>query len=1131
MTTDVTRQAVLARLDALSHGERVRHVVDLARAHETGPKALALIDTLLAGDAYEAGLAVEMAQAVRDVHRVAAALAHRSLGVRRQAAAYLVRLVPDTPVPADMSKRPASPAVLDLPALIHGLAPALRRTALKGLVCHGRHNSARALFPEVLARHGPREAAALLPALAPEALRANLPALAHVASCWRALLLRHPDITVDHLREQLTAAPPHARPGVWLSHRPLVNALAALRPAALHDLLAEFPDTCSPWLLHAHLGELARVDPERLVALLERQPMRELLLQQGLPQRLLNQVVRLSDAQRIRLGSILAEQPERLAALLQEVAPSRRAALFGAIYAADDRERREWPEDLLDSLPHALRRQEAARMLDLPAVQARPDRVLALTAHLPLARAAAVLQPATRAADASERGRALALWLTCAARDVDDPAALTTTLAQLAQRLRNEQDPVRLPVLTALERVPADRFTPADVEAVRTLARHAGEARDLSWSSRTFLQHLACKLLRAHAGAADDALFTAGLDILVLLAGQGGSLNLPDLSTGLPKRTAPALLAALAPRISAATERERPDLIFALATALGRRGHGLAALTDLLEPLTTAKPDHVASRAVTLLLADPRGRDERVRGLITADRSAITLRPVLDHLHRRRQAWLDPFLDGSKISGRFLSGKLVYLPPVTAGFHRWLPRQQHALAALIRRLGGDRGHAQVTRAAEIQRLAALPVTTVADFEPFLRDPEVPVVEAALAALAWIDTPADALPILLEHTAGDRARVAMYAVPRVARFIPADTLATTLIDLLGDTPRKLTVRKEAVRLLGVHRTPRSLPALFELLARPDLPRDLAIAVGHAARSLLDDPRAIGLLAPLACSPDPDIARSVLGRNREQLPAQARLAYGRLVLAIARHPDLRARREAIQELQQWAAGQEDEVLPHLVDTILDLAQVPWYEAILALVAVCRGRSQDLAAAARALAGLAARADEPGPDPAYDLPARQRLFTLVQELARVDRPIRLSLQTGFADLASRLAADDLWPQAAALRVAGLDPVDPACVAPLRELAADPRAGVFLAELVACLTGQLVPGLDPAALLARAGELAPASAIAARLALVLVADAGTRSEWPDPAIAVLATLRDHPDLRVRTAARAVFTRPEPTA
>jgi hypothetical protein len=175
MTTDVTRQAVLARLDALSHGERVRHVVDLARAHETGPKALALIDTLLAGDAYEAGLAVEMAQAVRDVHRVAAALAHRSLGVRRQAAAYLVRLVPDTPVPADMSKRPASPAVLDLPALIHGLAPALRRTALKGLVCHGRHNSARALFPEVLARHGPREAAALLPALAPEALRATSP--------------------------------------------------------------------------------------------------------------------------------------------------------------------------------------------------------------------------------------------------------------------------------------------------------------------------------------------------------------------------------------------------------------------------------------------------------------------------------------------------------------------------------------------------------------------------------------------------------------------------------------------------------------------------------------------------------------------------------------------------------------------------------------------------------------------------------------------------------------------------------------------------------------------------------------------------------------------------------------------
>ena len=80
------------------------------------------------------------------------------------------------------------------------------------------------------------------------------------------------------------------------------------------------------------------------------------------------------------------------------------------------------------------------------------------------------------------------------------------------------------------------------------------------------------------------------------------TLHLPDLSKGLPKKTAAALLGLLGPRLAAATARERPELVFALATALGRTGHGLPALQELLEPLTTAKPDHVATRAITLLL-------------------------------------------------------------------------------------------------------------------------------------------------------------------------------------------------------------------------------------------------------------------------------------------------------------------------------------------------------------------------------------------------------------------------------------------------------------------------------------------------------------------------------------------------
>jgi hypothetical protein len=1194
---------LLAELDPLSHGERLRRAADLARAHAGDPALAALVDALLAGDAYEASLAVTLAQAVRDLPRLAAALRHRSLGVRRQALAYLVPAAPDrpaparpvpsdtphspvpsdtphspvpsdtsvpsdtphSPVPSDTSvpsDTPHSPvpsdtsAPPDLAAEILGLAPALRRWALRELVRAGRRGLAAALFPELLARHGPREAVGLLPLLPADELRRRLPELAHAGPRWRSLVLRHPDLATDHLRGRLAAATPRERPRVWHLHGDLVRALAELRPRDLFDLLEAHPDTIPVPLLLRLDRELARADPGRLLAALE-QPTARAHLACGLPRSLLRQIRRFSPAGRLRLARLVAERPDRLAELLAVVAPAAREALLdGACPDVDPA--RVWPDVLLEALPRARRRREAARMLALPAVRADPDRTLALTAFLALDDARPALQRACQAADADERGRGVARLIACAGRS----GPLHAVLEHLLPRLKNEQDPVRLQALQALARAPVAAFTADDARPLTALLRHVTEARDTSHATRSAGQQLAFRLLRGHA-VATPALFDAGLDLLRLLAGQTGALVLPDLSRGLPRRTGPALVAALAPRIAAATARERPDLVLALATALGRRGHGLPALTALLEPLTTARPEHVASRAIGLLLGDPRGRDERVRALLAWDRSVIAIPQVLAHLHRRRQAWLDPFLDGAAIKGRFLSGKTVYVLPVHDGFHRWLPRQQRAFARVIVRAAGDPGHAHHARAQVIAQLARLPVTGVADFAAYLQGDEVPVIEAALGALAWIDAPAEALPVLLEHAAGDRARVAMYAVPRVARFVDAAALARTLTALVLDEGRKLTVRKEALRLLGQHRGPASVPAIAAVLARDDVHRDLRIAAGHAARSLLDDPRALGLLAPLAGAGDPDLARSLLDASPGQLPAAARRGYAALVLAVAAHPDLTARRAAIRALPDWSAGQEARVADHLADLVLDTATVDvWQDAVPALVAVAgdlaarasaatsdladaspgRAATSDLADASpgraagdppaalvRVLAGLAADDRDPDPD-ARDLPARQRLLAVHAALCGLPRARRLSFGTAWAALADRLAADELWPLAAGLRLAGLDlAADPA--ADLLALAADARADLFLDELVACLSGQVAdagPALAPAGLLALADRLAVGPPPAARLALALVAAAGARAAWPADARARLAALRAHPDLRVRAAARRVFARPE---
>ncbi|HEU4536121.1 MAG TPA: HEAT repeat domain-containing protein, partial [Polyangiaceae bacterium] len=577
--------------------------------------------------------------------------------------------------------------------------------------------------------------------------------------------------------------------------------------------------------------------------------------------------------------------------------------------------------------------------------------------------------------------------------------------------------------LHALARAPAGAFAPDDAEALGAVATDALEARDTSHATRQALQQVALMLLRTRAAEADGRLFEAGLALLRALAARAGTLRLPDLSRGLPRRAAPAVVAALAPHIAAANARERPELVLALAAALGARGHDLPELARLLEPLVDAKPDAVAARAIDLLLANPRGRDGRVRALLDRDPSAFVLPAVLRHVHRRRQDWLDPFLDGTPLAGRFLTGRTLYLPPLYEGFHRWLPRQQRAFARLARPAGRDPGQAQAARVLFIGQLARLPVSGVADFEPFLQSGEVPTIEAALGALAWLDEPAEALPVLLGHLEGDRARVATYALPRVARFVGGPALAPLLAGLAADPGRNITVRKEALRLLGERRDPASVPALERVLAQPKLPKDVAIAVGHAARNLLDDPRAFGLLERLARSPEPDVARSLLAPSPERLPASARPSYAAIVLALAWHPDASTRRAAATALAAWSVGQEDAIAARLAEIVVDLAGGDAWREAGATLAALAADGAGLDALGHALETLAGRARDPGPAPLErDRPALRRLHDLAQRLLDAPLDARLRLGPRLAGLADRLRDDDAWPLAAALRVAAI-------------------------------------------------------------------------------------------------------------
>jgi hypothetical protein len=1105
------RAALLQQLDSLSYGARLARLATIVRGGRGSAALIRLMDELLSGETSEANLALELARAARDEAPLLRALTHPSTFIRSRAAQLAGRCIRD-----DAALERALP----------DLSPDGRRRVLKSVVRARRGALAARLLPQVLARHGAQEAALLLSVLDDAALRRLLPELGHLVKSWRSLVRHNPDAVLGYLQARLSAAPERERAHLFERFRGPLTVLTLQRGEAVLGLVRELaPQDALPSALLASLRRLTRRHPEAVFALLTRPAMRDFLQRGGLPRGVLQEADVFSPEQRRTLARLLADSPEHLAGFLDALAPSLRAELF--THAWPDQPPRDLPEALLTVLPHALRDAEAARRLTFREV--REDRDLLLRTHAlrTIEHAREPLQQAAFAAKAEDRAQALALLVRSTGLS---RRGLTETLGHLA-RLRNEQDPVRLAALEALAQVPPSLFTADHVPALTQLVTFVVEARDTSYGTRGAVQTLAFRLMRTHAADPDGPLFQLALQTLRRLAGQAGSLALPPLERDLPRGAEVRIVAALMPMIRAASERDSHGLVLALANALGRRGWSVDLLQGLLKPATQAAAN-VARGAIDLWLAPPRTRDGRVRELLDQDLSVVTIPWVLDHLHRRRQEWLDPFLEGRPLPGRFSPGKAGWVPPVHDGFHRWLPRQQQRFADLLLRIANDSQRSNWERAGVLHRLARLPVVTVDTLRPFLASQDVPTLEAALGALAWLDRLEPALPLLLEQLDGDRARVAMYAVPRVARLVSGETLSAALASLLGREKLKVTVHKEVLRLLGAFRSARSLPLLREQWDKP-LHRDVRIAVGHAARQLLDVDETWALLDAMAQSPDAAVAASLLDQRPADLPPEARPRYAALVLRVAQHPELPVRRQAFTALPAWSPGAEDAVARAAAGRLLDLAGgAEWREATQALVETVR----DGVAVEHLVASAAALLSAPVPEAQNaaqerDLPARQRLHGLWGTLLALPRPVRLRLRPRLHEVARLLAGDaSLWPESAALRLAALEWKDAGAVAEaLRGLAEETREEPLHAQALAGAVYSAVesPGAEwePEVLLEASDRVKEEAPL---VAVVLVGTAGRRLHWRADAASRLRALREHPRPAVRAAARALLTASE---
>ncbi|WP_299534667.1 hypothetical protein [uncultured Streptomyces sp.] len=1122
--------ALLDDLDPLPYPERTRLLASRARRFAEDGVLQGVLEELEDGEPYERGLAVVAAAVARDRDWIAARLADPDPYVRGQALRHADSLgVPDSAY---------EQALVDAPA-------AVRAHVLRAVVGGRRTGLADRLIEPLRATWGDVEAARLLPGCSPETVRRLLPGLFASAACWSSLGRRHPGPYLDEAERQLAALPGSRHDQWWQGHGHDrgVAAAAPYLPHRVLDLLERHRPSRLPGALLSRLGPLVTADPGRFLGLFlgpDRLPFpRHGILGAGLSRRL----ARTAPADRLTaLGHAVRDDSATLAGLLRALPPARRAAFHAEVTGDAGRTRPEHVDTaLLDALPRSAVAAVARTAADRARSAGAPENtVLLAESYLPPDEVAERLRAATRRPAADDRALGWQALVGNAARSGRADAVASVLDALLA--LRNEQDPVRSAALRALRATPPGLFTDACAPLLDRIATDAVEARDSSAATRSALEALAVAVLRAHAVTGRRELVSWSLRVLVRISGSVGRVGLGRLDRTLRRGQEHQVFEALRTWMEAGAEKSDYGLALSLARSVGRRASAMPELQELLHQAVHYGDAAHARPAVELWLEPRAHRDERVALVLDRDRSAAALPAVWHVLATRRTDLLDGFLGRPLPLGRFVTRPGERTPAPGHDAVRWLPRQHRAALDGLADAAADERLPTHARVAAVAGLAALPGIGAGALRRWSRATGTELAEAALAALARTDRPADVLPDLLAHTGDDRARVAVYAFSRASRHVPPSKLATVLAERLAPGTGKVTSRKEMVRLAAV-RLPaaRAAALLAGAYTAEGQHRDVRAACVAFAVELPGEERAWEILADAAAG-EPVLRAAVLRAHPVQLAEVHRPRFARLVREVGATDDPETAREAFPALAQWAPW-DPEGVEVLVAAVTDLdRRGTWRQAAGALASAAFTGPAAAGALHRTLRTLAATdtADDAGAE--RDRPARQRFAALAALLhrhfavrgGRGGAPDR-QVVTGAAEVAAGYR--DLVPHAVALLLAAVDlDGDPDDThAELVRLAALHERRPALAGATAGGLGRRVDaahragGAAPGPLLTVAARLtADGSVVQGLFGAALTVACGRRAGWPGEWRTQLRMVRHHAEPDVRDAGHAVATATE---
>ena len=247
----------------------------------------------------------------------------------------------------------------------------------------------------------------------------------------------------------------------------------------------------------------------------------------------------------------------------------------------------------------------------------------------------------------------------------------------------NEQDPVRLSMMSALASLPPTRWSEEHLPKIKSIIAAALRARDCSYQTMQAAASLLLKILALHTD-----FVVAELPALVE---RMGSLYMP-LESSITDADMVRLDSCLHPLLKTWIARSRIHFATTLLVCFGHRIKSAyrllknegkqSLLIQLMIDITQDKRGHTARTGLdTLIRLDIREEiSQLIPKLLKQDISWIQVNSVSDYLHRHRQSLLTPFLKPQVFKNRFASGNTAVLQSFDNWFVRWTANQQQIYA-------------------------------------------------------------------------------------------------------------------------------------------------------------------------------------------------------------------------------------------------------------------------------------------------------------------------------------------------------------------------------------------------------------------------------------------------------------------